>query len=311
MIIPLEEEFNISKVASISGLTTFAFGTAVGPILASPISELFGRAAIQRTALPITTAFLIGTGAAKNFQTIAIMRFLSGVASAPCTAVGGGVLADVWDMQVEPLGGLFVLLYLIFTLSGGGVGIVAGFFLIAHHSWRWIFWVSAMLTGIVSLLALALPETYRSLIKQKKRGTRDTADHIFKRAITILHITTSRATAMPFTDIIQFLVSLYAAFTFGLWYVYYIAYPYVLSTVYAFNTEDLGRAYSSTVIGATLAIPVAGIVDKIFYQKARARAVDGRAAPEARLYGAMLASILLPVSLFWQVLSSLNQAGYF
>jgi hypothetical protein len=104
---------------------------------------------------------------------------------------------------------------------------------------------------------------------------------------------------MLFTEPIALLKSLYGAYTLAVFYLFYVAYPYVLTRIYGFGLKQCDLAYISLAMGSLLAIVVVGVVDKTLYQKAKSKALDGRLPPEARMYGAMVASILLPVSLFW------------
>ena len=78
----------------------------------------------------------------------------------------------------------------------------------------------------------------------------------------------------------------------------YIAIPYVMLNMYRFTLKEYGLSFLPMVIGSLLAIPVF-IAIKTLYQKAEMRNLDEKTPLEARLYGAIIASILLPISLLW------------
>jgi len=285
----------ISEELAISGLSLFALGVGLGPVIAAPISEIFGRKVIYLFSLPLAMVFLAGAGAARNFQTIAVLRFLAGFAGSPVLAVGGGTIADVWDLKTEPLGGLMLVLFVTFILAGAELGPTAGGYIVENRGWRWAFWLPVIICGVVALMSLPVRETNKALIlrRQAKRlGIESKADDNSRRFVAILWVTLSRAVQMLFAEPIVFLTSLYAAYTLAVFYLFYVAYPYILSRVYGFGLKQSGLAYISLAVGSISAILVAGIIDKTLYQRAKSRAKDGRPAPEARMYGAM-------VSLFW------------
>jgi hypothetical protein len=71
-------------------------------------------------------------------------------------------------------------------------------------------------------------------------------------------------------------------------------------------------AFAPLLVGSLLAILVLALFDRLSYQKYRAAAIRSGSIvlPEKRLYPAMLGSILLPISLFVSIdtsVSSLNQ----
>ncbi|EXJ65875.1 uncharacterized protein A1O5_10851, partial [Cladophialophora psammophila CBS 110553] len=305
-VIPaIQQHFSISQDLSISGLSFFACGVAFGPVLAAPISEIYGRRYIYLLSSPITIICLAGTGAARNFQTVAVLRFFTGLSGSPAMAVGGGTIADLWDISTEPLGSLMLLLMVVFTFVGAELGPAAGGYLVDNRGWRWAFWVPMMLNGCVWLFSLGVRETYRDLLLQKKsHGRVGTQSSPSRRFLSVLGITFSRAVYMLLTEPILLLVSLYGAFALGVFYLFYVAYPYILSRVYSFGLKDIGLAYISLAVGSLLAIPAAIAIDKTLYQRARAKTPDGRPPPEARMYGAMVPSGLLPFSLLWLAWSS-------
>ncbi len=71
----------------------------LGPLIAAPISELYGRVIIYRCGLPLAMVFMAMGGVSQNFATIALSRFFTGFMMSPAMAVGGGTLSDTWDPQ--------------------------------------------------------------------------------------------------------------------------------------------------------------------------------------------------------------------
>ena len=82
----IAEEFQVSMVVSLLGLSLLLAGFGLGPLLFGPISEIYGRKPAVLTPYFIGAIFCFSTGAAKDIQTILITRFFTGLfASAPVT----------------------------------------------------------------------------------------------------------------------------------------------------------------------------------------------------------------------------------
>ncbi|KIN05754.1 hypothetical protein OIDMADRAFT_154218 [Oidiodendron maius Zn] len=98
-------------------------------------------------------------------------------------------------------------------------------------------------------------------------------------------------------------LSFYVAFNFAVLYAFFAAFPYVFESVYHFNTEESGLVFLGIGVGCLLAVATCWICDRYLYQpqvrKSHAEEMNGRVAPEYRLYPAMIGSFLLPISLFW------------
>lgn len=76
-IVPIANEFSISTVVSTLGISLFLMGFGTGPLLWAPLSEFYGRKMSVVVPVFIGGCFAFGGGAAKDFQTIMICRFVS------------------------------------------------------------------------------------------------------------------------------------------------------------------------------------------------------------------------------------------
>lgn len=248
--------------------------------------------------------FMAMGGVSKNFQTIALSRFFTGFSIAPAIAVGGGTISDVWDPERDVYGALMAVFLVAFVFIGAELGPVAGSFVTQDQGWRWSFWVPLMVTGANFLLSLPIRETKKNQILRRRAkllGLPSSArEHSnageFARILAVIF---SRALHMLFTEPIVSFTALHGAFAVALFYVYYIALPYVLIYEYGFTLKEIGLSFLPMVVGSFLAVPAFIVIEKTLYQKAKLRSLDKKAPPEARLYGAMIGSVLLPISLFW------------
>jgi hypothetical protein len=105
---------------------------------------------------------------------------------------------------------------------------------------------------------------------------------------------------MLFSEVIVFSLSLYTAFAYATIFSYFASASYVLQLDYGFNLRKVGLSFISVMTGYFLAAILFGVFDKTLYARAVA-AGGGSAAPEHRLYTALVGSIFLPTGLFWFV----------
>lgn len=81
---------------SLLGLSLFLWGLGLGAIIAAPVSEYYGRRIVYLTTVPIFGLFILGSGLAQNFTTLAVCRFFAGFFGSAVVSVGGGTNADLW-----------------------------------------------------------------------------------------------------------------------------------------------------------------------------------------------------------------------
>lgn len=95
-------------------------GLGIGPLIAAPLSEIFGRRIMYWSTIPFLLAFTAGAGAAQNIATLIICRFLAGVLGSGAIAIGAGSITDIWDAQKD--GGPASLLFVLGPFLGPGLG---------------------------------------------------------------------------------------------------------------------------------------------------------------------------------------------
>jgi len=95
--IPVSEEFGISTEVSTLGTSLFVLGFAVGPVIWGPGSELLGRTIPLFLGYAVFVIFQVPVAVAQNVETIMLCRFLGGAFSCAPLAIGGAILADIWD----------------------------------------------------------------------------------------------------------------------------------------------------------------------------------------------------------------------
>lgn len=171
----------------------------------------------------------------------------------------------------------------------------------AHHSWRWEFWVSAILFGGSTIIACVLPETYQPQILRRraeaKMGLVTTKATLTRLVLTSL----GRPLHMLLVEPTVFPAGLVMAITQSVVFSYFVSYAALFQEIYHHSPYAVGMAFCPLIIGSMTALPTIALFDRLFYQKSRNEAIRTgiKVAPEKRLYPAMLGSITLPISLFW------------
>ena len=97
-------EFELTKrtLATLS-VTLYLLGFALGPMIISPLSELFGRLPVYHVANLVFVTFVIGNALSKDIAQFMVFRFFSGFAGATPLTIGGSTIADVFPPKERGL----------------------------------------------------------------------------------------------------------------------------------------------------------------------------------------------------------------
>lgn len=335
------EDFGVNRELAVAGLSLFVVGFAVGPLfwfvwptdrdmvllmslLRAPLSELYGRQLIFFFSFGAFTAFNAATTAATNIQSVLVLRFLAGsFGSSPLTNAGA-VVADMFEAKER---GLALCLFSVAPFMGPGnppqsapsstltltlytvLGPVAGGFLGAATSWKWIEGLMAIFSGTMWLLgALSIPETYAPVILRKRAATlsqttgaphRSKIDHDRGRTPLrkVLRTSLLRPWALLLCEPIVLLLSLYLAIVYGILYMLFGAYPIVYQQHRGWAPGVAGLPFLGVAVGMALAALYNACYDNARYL--RAARTSGHAPPETRLPACIVGGAALPVGLFW------------
>ncbi|MCJ1482034.1 hypothetical protein MMC06_002196 [Schaereria dolodes] len=295
-------DFNVSMTVAILPFSLYFFGIAFAPVITPHLTERLGRSGVYLISLPLFMLFLLGSGLARNFATLAICRFFAGFFGGPCLVLIEGTFADVWRAHTT------VSYYAILTLGpyiGAATGPLVGGFVFAGRGWKWTQWVPLMFAFGVYLFGLGMNETYnRSIIV--RRATRhgvtaprlaDAQSGVTLRDMCLVTVVTP-ASQMVSEPIVIF-TSIYLGFNWGVIFSFFISIPVVLKLTYAFTIQQAGLAFIAAIVGAILAGVTTLVTDMITYRVIVNKGSNGMVAIEYRLIPAMLGGFLMTASLFW------------
>lgn len=192
---------------------------------------------------------------------------------------------------------------------GPCIGPIVGGFLGETEGWRWVEGVMAIFTGVMWIaVTLFVPETYAPVLLRKRavKMSKMTGKtyisrldyHHHKKTIgEQFKIALARPWILLFREPIVLLSSIYIAIVYGTLYMLFAAFPIVFQQSKGWSPGVGGLAFIGVAVGMVFAVLYAGYDNKRYN-----RILDennGVAPPEARLPPAIVASVLLPVGLFW------------
>ncbi|OQU97896.1 hypothetical protein CLAIMM_03763 isoform 4 [Cladophialophora immunda] len=292
-------EFNVNRTAALLPETLYMLGLAFGPLIMAPLSEFIGRRWLYLVTSSSIIAFAGGCGAAQNFATLLICRFLCAFLGSAGVAIGAGTILDVWGM--EKAGAMARLLFICGPFLGPSMAPLTGAYVMHeyHGDWRWTQWVVALIGAPIWILVLFMKET--SDVQVPHSAKHPGRFPVVQLALSTLKAAVLRSMTMLTTEAIAFSLTLYTGYAYAVVFSFFASATYVYELDYDFSSRQIGLSFISVVIGYGLAAVMHVIVDMTLYARAVRQAPNGRPAPEHRLYAAMIGSIFLPMGLFWFV----------
>jgi multidrug resistance protein len=300
---------NTSQILGSFAVSVYVLGFAVGPLILSPLSEIYGRCIILNISNVFFCAFTLGCALAPNLGGLIAMRFLSGFGGSACLTIGTGVIADMFEPAQR---GKAVALYSMGILFGPILGPICGGFIAQRAGWRWDMWVVLIAGGLMTVgLIVFNKETYHSfLLEQKTRKLRKELnrpelqntmtfdkDAAAKSPAAVLKNGIIRPLKMLTKSPIVLLCSLYMSFLFGLLFLLFTTITSVFIRTYGWSPEITGLAYLGIGIGNFIGIGfVAKTSDATIVRLAKKN--KGVYEPEMRLPLCVFFGMLIPISLF-------------
>jgi multidrug resistance protein len=300
----LESEFHVYQIVATLGLSLFVFGLGLGPMLAAPLSEFYGRRIIYIISLALFVVWLIPCAVAQNIQTMLVARFINGFIGASFLSVAGGTVGDMFDRKhlSAPM--------MVFTASpflGPEVGPIMGGFINYYTTWRWSFYVEIIWSSVMlALIVLFVPETYSPVLLRRRaqRLRAQTRDERWKAPIEKMKRTVSmtvlRSLYRPFLLLVfepmVLNLCLLSALLLGIVYLSFGAFTLIFQTNYGFNLWQTGVSFLGLFVGLVIGISTDPLWQKNYHRLVKR---DGGPQPEHRLPPTIAGAIICPIGLFW------------
>lgn len=241
----------------------------------------------------------------------------------------GGILADVW---VTAERNTPMVLFTGATLFGTGLGPLVSGFVAQNLSWRWVFWIQAITSGVlVTLVTIFFRETRGSIILSRKAKLlnkwyeqleaagalgmevksedlekptkscrrvrwRVQADEERASLGRMIAVSLYRPIHMLFTEPVVFFFSLWISFSWAVLYLQFGSIPLVFETNHGFSLEQTGAVFTAVCAGGLIST-VLSIYQEKWAIKHYPVKING--SPEGRLTFACIESTFMPIGLFW------------
>ena len=257
-ILTISQELHITSIfLQQLCLSVFLLGIGTGPLILSPLSEVYGRVPILHAGTCFYFIWNTACGFSKTKEQLIAFRFLSGFGASAALAVGSGVMGDLWKPEER---GKAIALYVLGPLLAPAFGPIAGAYVAQGASWRWVFWGMSIATVTTqAIAALFMHETFaprllsRKVAERKKTtGQGQWHSEYDEPGRTITRLV-GRSLIRPFRllgthSIIQ-LLALYVAFFYGVLYIMLFTFPLIWTQKYHQSVGSSSLNYISTGIG--------------------------------------------------------------
>lgn len=319
------EEWGISSVAALVGITTFTTGFAVAPMVLAPFSEINGRRPVFIASGILFVICQLCTGLTQSYAGILVVRFFVGVGGSTFSTMVGGVVSDIYHAQDRNTP---MALFSGAALFGTGLGPLVCGFIAQNTTWRWIFYMQTIACGtMVALICIIFKETRGSVLLSRKAkalnkyyeareaagyygfnvvlleksGTTTAqrirwkvkADEERASLSKMIGISLYRPFHLLFTEPVVFWFSLWVAFSWAVLYLTLAAIPLVFQNNHGFSLQQANAVFASMCIGSIISTFLS-----IYQEKIAKRYGKEINTPEGRLYFACIESACMPIGMF-------------
>ncbi|KAK0457809.1 major facilitator superfamily domain-containing protein [Desarmillaria tabescens] len=285
-------------------LSVFLVSFAVGPLFLAPMSEMYGRTWVLHIGNIFSLIFNLGCAFAPNTGALIAFRFLSGFAGSAPIACGGGSVSDLFSEKDRASA---MSLYTLGPLMGPAVGPIAGGFIAQTVGVKYVFITIAGASGLAGLVGLPLlRETYAPVIRLRRAKMSPDSERMSQIQAPVMQISKwrylwlnlSRPIILLTRSLICFVLSLYMAFMYGIYYLMFATFASFFKEAYGFGPGIGGLVYLGLGGGFILATLFgARFADQVYHYLAEKN--GGQGTPEMRIPALFFGSLFVPIGLLW------------
>lgn len=277
------------------------------PLIIAPLSEMYGRRWLYHISNLLNLGFSLGCAFAPTMGSFIGFRFLSGIFGATPLALGPGSVADLFAEKDRASA---MAMYTLGPLLGPIIGPVAGGYVVQTIGYKYVFIIIAAMSGVLAVLSIPfMQETYAPVLRMKldlasgdpekaRNAHRHLGPDVQLGGWKYLWINLSRPIILLTHSFICFVLSLYMALIYGIYYLMFATFSDLFTHTYGFGVGSSGLAYLGLGVGfLTSAVFSARFSDKVYahYQEKH----NGVGKPEMRIPTLMVGSLFIPIGLFW------------
>lgn len=312
-------QFHISREVGVLGITFYIFGMAVGPLILSPFSELYGRRLTYILSMGFSVAFQCLVIWSPDIVGVFFGRFLSGFFGSSFLSVASGTISDFFTKDEI---GIPMTFFALAPFLGPSLGpVLSGAF--NRDGYRWPFIVMMIASSVLlGLITLTVPESYKPvlLIRKAKRLRKETGDerfyapletvrseaNIFKLVLNSIR----RPLSLLVRDYMIGVLSFYTGLVLAIIYLYFEVFPYIYPKLWNFTVMETGLAYFGILSGIILVCPSCLIFQRNYSRKVERN--GGTSTPEMRFEALFYGAFFTPVGLMifaWTCFSHVHWIG--
>ncbi|KAL3443085.1 MFS multidrug transporter [Aspergillus insuetus] len=295
-------EFDLSEELCIFlFVTVYLLGQAIGGIILPPYSECFGRKKLYIISSVTYSISCIIVAAVPSISGVVFGRLLGGFLSAIPSTIVVGSIEDMFNSRDRVW---MIWIWALVANLGLVVGPIMGTFTTNDLNWRWLFYIAAVVTGILTLFLLGIRESRPSLLLEREvaklrkitnidcltSSNPDSAPDLR----TFVRIALGRPIRLFFTELIVFTVSVMSAVATALVYLFTQALPPIYISL-GFTPKQACLPFIAIGVGLSLGL-LTRYLDLHLIERRRKR--GHILLPEHKLAGFWIGSGVLAGSLW-------------
>ncbi|KAF4153846.1 hypothetical protein CNMCM6069_000271 [Aspergillus lentulus] len=300
----LMEDFHVSKLTALLGVTTYLLGMAAGSLFVAPLSEVVGRRPVYVVSMSVFLVLLLPSALAQNITSIIASRFFGGFFG---SAMMSNSPASVNDVISDEHRALAFGIWSIGPANGPVYGPIIGGFVFQYLGWRWTNWIVLIIGGVVLVLLASIKETYAPVILKKRAAKRRKEtnnpkwwtryDHQ-QGFMSLLQTSLKRPIKMMLTEPICIFWDSYVAIVYAILYLCFVAYPIAFQQERGWAPGIAGLSFIGIGVGVLIAIALEPLFRRIINAH-RKDPETGTVPPEAMVSIVCLGATLLAVGQLW------------
>ena len=298
----VEKKFHVGMEAAILSCSLMVIGFSLGPLIWSPVSDLYGRRIAYFVSMGLYVIFNIPCALAPNLGCLLACRFLCGVWSSSGLCLVGGSIADMFPSETR---GKAIAFFAFAPYVGPVVGpLVNGFISVSTGRMDLIFWVNMAFAGVMWIVSSLIPETYAPVILKRKaaRLRKETGNPKIMTEQEAQGISMSemmracllRPLYFAVTEPVLVATCFYVCLIYSLLYAFFFAFPVIFGELYGYKDNLVGLMFIPIVIGALWALATTFYCENKYLAIVKQR----KPTPEDRLMGAKIGAPFAAIALW-------------
>ncbi|KAK2600983.1 hypothetical protein N8I77_010471 [Diaporthe amygdali] len=154
----------VAKVSLTTGL--YMMGLGLGSVIASPTAILWGKRPVYLVSAVLFVITSVWCALSPNYASLVVARICQGISVSPVECLPSATVAEIFFLHERAFRlGIYTLL----LLGGKNLIPLVSAAIIQSLSWRWVFWVVALVVAFCGvLLFLFVPESFWLRVPTRK-----------------------------------------------------------------------------------------------------------------------------------------------